>query len=621
MRLLRLAAALPLVLLGLHCAAPSEDVSEDEAAHTAERPVTGNSTYFWATTDYDTFRHVAQAAPFKTGTPLDASSPLPKRLQAWADRIHAEVAKDVRARLHEELVAPPPVVVVVPATEANAWVSGIPACFTADADLRDIGTPGRPARTANLAFASFDEIKEAVSLFGAPPPDCAKPENWKSLDEAIAFFNASGAKCKLTPSGGGRVKVGGEGCKMQGDAGPTAAKQLTFYATSPYVHFTTAMIALAKDEHELVGIVAHELGHYYRAHAVSDLVMNRYNYWYEQKERSSAATPRATADSADLAARFDRVMPYPMPVVEGQRVSYRLTPLLVGELATLLDEAKGRDASFACAPAASRLGDWRYDFGAFGASFVKKDSAASYLAYEAALLECAPRVKIAVAAGASTLALAEVRDAIERSAHDFARPEIGEGTLADAIAALHARASTLDKEAGAFLETVRTRRLGKYTAEQEADDFSLEYFARAGLAPRQRIDGYLDLIVAHAADSPERFVANNGGLDVPACEALVRADFQTTNAAGQKETAFVPLGNLHDPHHGDCYRLFNMSRELAAHRFRAGAAPPSFAGAWADVRREAQRLTDAFVPIGPMGPFQLPAPSHGAPGGAIVDGI
>jgi len=34
--------------------------------------------------------------------------------------------------------------------------------------------------------------------------------------------------------------------------------------------------------------------------------------------------------------------------------------------------------------------------------------------------------------------------------------------------------------------------------------------------------------------------------------------------ASSQARAFVPLGNLLEPHHGDCYRLFNMSQELRA---------------------------------------------------------
>src|SRR5206468_1115231 len=113
-----------------------------------------------------TFKGVAQAAPFRVGTPLEASSAVTARLQAWSDLVHAEVAKDVRARTKKDLVAPRPIIVVVPAKEANAWVSGVPACFTTEADLSAIGKRGRPAKTVALAFAEHGGIKPAFSMFG-----------------------------------------------------------------------------------------------------------------------------------------------------------------------------------------------------------------------------------------------------------------------------------------------------------------------------------------------------------------------------------------------------------------------------------------------------------------------
>ncbi|NOU29086.1 MAG: hypothetical protein HOO96_14385, partial [Polyangiaceae bacterium] len=84
--------------------------------------------------------------------------------------------------------------------------------------------------------------------------------------------------------------------------------------------------------------------------------------------------------------------------------------------------------------------------------------------------------------------------------------------------------------------------------------------------------------------------------------------------------AFVPLGNLLEPHHGDCYRLFNMSQELRAHKYKTAGAAPTFAATWSTLQTEAQRITDAFVEVGPPGGFHAPERGNGATGGTIVDG-
>ena len=616
--LLRL-AALAVLSLSVHCSSTGEAIDTDEGATTSKTPIYENSPYFWAQTDYPTFRQVAQAAPFRIGEPLAENDPLTMRLQAWADRIHDEVARDVHRKTGKDLVAPRPILKIVPAKEANGWVSGIPACFTADADLSALGTHGRPAKTAKLAFVSFDGVKEALSFFGAAPPKCAQPTNWRSQDEAITFFNASGSKCKLARVGD-HVTVRGEGCKLEGSDAPTAAKQLTYYAASPYVHFTTAMIALGKDEHALVGILAHELGHYYRAHVVSDVVMGKYNYWYEQKNPPEAIVPPPSGDSVALEERFHRVSPYARPKVPGQKISYRLTSFVVDDLGPLLVAAN--DKTFGCANAVTKLeGDWTGDFNGFGASYVTKSTMESYLAYESALLACAARVPVS-AGGGGALKLTEVRDAAQAGATEFATPAVASGTLADVLKTLQDRASVLDREEAELMSSLESRRLGRWTAEQEADDFSLEYYSRVGLTPSTRIETYLDLIKAHVEIDAERFAGRNGGLDLPTCEAMYRADWMKTSAGGQKELVFVPLGDLHDPHHGDCYRLFNMSQEQRAHRFRKSGASPSFAEPWESIQAAAKRATDAFKPSGGGGGAHTPLPGKALPpGGTIVDGL
>lgn len=601
------------------CSSANDVTARDEADHTARAPVFANDTHFWAETDYVTFKSIAQAPPFNVGQPLPPSTIVTQRLQAWADRIHEAVKADVLASSGKELVAPRPLIVVVPAKEANAWVSGVPSCVSGDADLSSVGSRGRAPRTASLVFLEHARLKEAWSMFGAPPPSCARPENWKDQDALLSFLGASGSRCKVEPAGGeegDRVKVSGEGCALDGQTAPTTARRLTYYATSPYIHFTSAMIALAEDEHAIVGIVAHELGHFYRAHAVSDLVMGKYNHWYEQKDTPDTIEPAPTPDSAALEATFRRVAPYPMAQVPGQKLSYRIGDFLADSLGSLLQRAG------LCGEATALLDDgWRYSFSGFSGGYVDARTREKYLAYERALLTCAEVVAVTESGGSGALALADVRDALARGAHAFAEPAVTGATLSEILAVVHGRAAVLDDEARAFHATLRDRRLGRWTAEQEADDFSVEYFARVGLDPEKRIASYLELIAAHYAGDDDRFMARNGGLDLATCRALHRDGFRTDG-----RPASVPLGDLHDPHHGDCYRLFNMSQELRAHGFRATGSPPALTGTWDAARDEAKRATDELVPLRPHGgmggPSHLPRPASGGPSaGTIVDGL
>ncbi len=114
-------------------------------------------------------------------------------------------------------------------------------------------------------------------------------------------------------------------------------------------------------------------------------------------------------------------------------------------------------------------------------------------------------------------------------------------------------------EQGNFAELTRImneRRLGYYTFEQEADDFSLEFLNELGVPARAGGDALLEFL----RKSPP----NRGDLDFAACSALRAQGWLDAN----KQPAYVPVGNLNDPHHSLCYRVFNMDREIAAHGYK-----------------------------------------------------
>jgi hypothetical protein len=370
------------------------------------------------------------------------------------------------------------------------------------------------------------------------------------------------------------------------------------------------MIALAREERAIVGVLAHELGHYYRAQAFGEIVMGKYNHWYEQKDLPDTRMPSPIVDSGDIEKRFRRVSPFPMARVPGQRLSYRITSAVVDGIGSLIERAR-------VCPEAARLLDHelRSAFSGFS-GYAQRSAREKYLAYEGALLACAGSVRVSDDDAPGTLLIEEVQQVLEQHASSFAEPPVGTGTLAGVLAMIDERAAALDREEDDFRALLRTRRLGRYTSEQEADEFSLEYYARAGLEPRTRIDSYLELVETRFADDRDRFAFKNDGIDLATCAALYRAEW-----VAEGKQVFVDLGDLHDPHHGDCYRLFNMSRDLRGHGHRATGAPPALRGLWADVHVQAQRATDAFTPAPPDLAVSLPSPATADARATIVDSL
>jgi Zn-dependent protease with chaperone function len=585
------------------CAAVPDSTGHAESEATSASPVHENHPYFWAETSFQDFLVTAkQPRQFVTSYTFEGSQALAARLQAWTDRIHGEVSRDVRARTGSPLVAPKPTILVVQAAEPNAWVTGVNACLVDDVDLSRVGAPDRPASTADVAVLERDGISVLQFNFQSGPPRCAEATNWNDDDLGIAFVNAAGGACKLRRAEGGRVEAFGEQCALKSGAQASSARRLAYLATSPYVTFTTAMLARLPDERALVGILAHELGHYYRAHAVSEPLMARYNYWYEQKDPPDPETPDPAADSASLQATFRRVMSVPMPRVPGQKLSYRLTLPLLDTLATEL--ARVDEPGFACGAAVAMLReDWRFEFGFVGAPHVSEGARARYLAFEEELLACAPDVQVTEEIADGALSLSAIRSGLHRYRQRLGGQELhlAAGTLAELLTSMQALAAPLDAEAEAFLAAVESRRLGRYTVEQEADEMSLEYFTRVGFEAKERTDMELETVRPIAAEDPEAFAAADG-VDFATCERWYRAGFRSENGP-----IFVPLGNLHSPHHGYCYRLFNLVQEQRAHGYRASGAPLRFDQPWETLRLVAERATRST----PVRPASFVEPSSG----------
>ena len=104
--------------------------------------------------------------------------------------------------------------------------------------------------------------------------------------------------------------------------------------------------------------------------------------------------------------------------------------------------------------------------------------------------------------------------------------------------------------------------------------------------------------------NPKAFFINNGGVTFEQCLEL----------RNKKWPEVVPLGNLHDIHHGACFRFFNMDQEIIAHNWTAADEKNEFAQSWTAIQLEAKVVTDEFKEVpkgggGPMGSMAMPAPS------------
>ena len=574
---LRSLRTLPLFLLAA-CAASTPDggaPESDGAEITAGQIVAGDNPYYWANVPFENHAvtFAALGAPLQDSfTPDD--DPLRVRLQAIADRFDGAL----RAATHNT-VAPKPIVKLLKSAQTyNAWSSGTYARLgvplgqsstptTEHVQLIGIGSPG--AQTA-----------EDWSAYGA---SILHPAEWKRLGSFTQVWDLAKSPCKLT-SQNTRVDAAHD-CAF----GSATSDDVVVLATSPYLTIATDLVSILADEKSMAFVMAHELGHMYRAHT-SPLTERKYSFWYDDGP-NVAKRPVPSARDAELQATFRRVtrVASPLDAVAGSTLPVRTRPALLAlasagafaSCATYTDWSATHDLAIvtALAQTGGVLGD---------------DLQSAYLDYERAVLAC-PGDATFVDAGADALAPGQVAIAAVAGAFSSAQapalPNAGE-TLQAFLTRLNDAGATLDADEAAFLQMVRDESIGLYTIEQEADEVALELMTRVGYKADDGIQGWLQFLQAFAQISVAADVTESGNATPDQCATWLQNGFMEPDPAGHSTRVKVSLGSLADTHHGDCYRLYNLWRESKAHTYRSVAPPIELQPAWSELVAHAAELTD-----------------------------
>jgi len=92
----------------------------------------------------------------------------------------------------------------------------------------------------------------------------------------------------------------------------------------------------------------------------------------------------------------------------------------------------------------------------------------------------------------------------------------------------------------------------------------------------------------YALDYRQTYVTEN-----TSCAAQLAKSFTNDD----NTPTFVPIGDLSEPHHSDCYRLFNFWREQKLRNYSIGE-PFVFAGDWQTYQDEARALSSQAASIG-----------------------
>ena len=595
--LLLLATAVGVPAATLHCGA-SDAVGTSDSDHTAGEMLLHDTPYVFAETDYGTFQAQGGGMGLLGGDTLPADDIVTVRLQLWLDRFHDAVRTSVRKRTGKELAAPRPIAKVVLTPMANAWVTPVQGCAPVAIDMSSLA-PSVPPVPSSSASGSSSSVPLPSATTGTTPPNaparyavpsgdsiltshsytCVTPLNWDPLGAPV-WWSSLGKACSFEMTPDGKATARGASCTITPWA--PSAENLVLTASSSFIHMTAKLIAMLDDERSVAAILAHELGHYYRAHVTR---LGEYDYWYEQHSPPRPGKPPAVADSQQFGELFRKhAHTMQTPPIEGEKLSPRFRRS-TSTLARMVATVPGIDTS--CQGLATSLAEEIVTKITYGSPLAPEEAAA-YVAFESNLLACAQDVRVTDRGDAGTLGWQPVNSLLGSAAGTEAQEPLPKDvTLAVLLQIVDARARRLDADAEAFRAEMNRRHLGHYTYEQEADDFSMELLSLAGLDPREHVEAWLGFTKALHDDPSTSGMFAGEAIPFEECVQLFHDGWQRKRADGRIEPVFVPMGAPHG-HHGFCYRLFNLSRELLAHEYQVTGRGPETTVAWSAVQARAR---------------------------------
>ena len=583
------------VLAGLILSACGQNVAFDgsDLSHNADEPVRDNAAFNWASVNDRDYRTYMAPLFGLEDNYLPTDHAVTKRTQFWID----EFDSNLRARYPRQMEGvPAPTARVIINPSLNAFVGPVPVCVPVSGTWA--GANGN--RTTDVAY--FDVTTGEFSEWPEEQIRCREETDAAQarlvVQSIVDTFNANPrTRCRLQLASGrnGAVSLrASEGCSVGADLdGIGSSGKIALMRTGSWINVYTGMIP-EMGEAEFAGVIAHELGHYYRAHVTGPDELD--GYFYRLAETNGTTRPER---DPSLDALGERVVKGSAMVktagvfksVREQRFHSKVY-LAVGTIGTQVC-AEGRDCNEECQAFSNIVSDRTYvsDTNFFPFRELSATGRRRHAEFETAAAACLATIPLSGQGSMDwvTLAmliarptwpswLANSQDIIAtveefgRSTLSFVPAEAPRG-VSDAGAAYVAlseiiRAAEVDSDR-ALREAYETR-LGHYTFEQEADEISAEWLTQVGVNPAAAVETYLSIgrwVASQGADASMPF-----DVGVEECERLYRSGWRAEDGSYK----YIALGDYSDPHHSFCYRAFNLDRDIRAHGFAVapGVTPP-----------------------------------------------
>lgn len=593
--------------------------SASSAKHDVDSPTRPGEAWNWVTATPAQYRSImAPLLQIDASTILPTTHKLTKRVQMWLDMVDTQLRT-----AHPQALAsvPKPQAQVVIDATANAFVAPAPVCYKVAVQVKS-GTPTSATRRDRVIL---DVQTGELSDYPASLSCIEGANDVATLQTLVAEFNAVSSTCQYAVEGSGANAklVPNAACSVNADLGNTIhGDSLVVLQTANWVTVHTGIFSLM-DEDAFVAVLSHELGHYYRSHITAHESIFGFYYTLDQENPGQRPVADATiardGEKAFAAATMLGVNDY-FNKAANQTLRSELF-LAVGSLVKKAAALSG--ASPACKTAWTLLSSPAFSSAMSVFPFDAGD-AALYANFEAKSRACLATLTVkssgdVTANGASWSAfeglvakpvwpawysrlpdnaVASVDQILATvSARLGAAPTVGE-TWESVLATLSQHFSQQDEAGIASLRIAHEKHIGQYTMEQEADEEAAEWIAKLGFDPKAAVDAMHELTKGQQTSMGGMVLGQTD------CEALYNNDWRDAQGSYQ----FVPVGDYSEVHHSTCYRMFNLTREIAAHHeVSSGATLPPFGGsAWKSLQDLADDESGARTPS-----FGPSLPGHG----------
>lgn len=533
-------ACLVLLTTPLHTTCKKKkSATASEVKHQTGALTRGDAAIFW---------HTRTPTDEMSNNPeryLPLNHPATERVRYWTETLDGLAREQFSPALD---AVPKPLAFVVRNREANAYVQNETVCFSI------------PLKRAGADEKNPVPQEQSIQLNNGNMSLVSRPENCSATPTStertalIRAFNSSGSKCSLVEKN--QQLEASDACFTSSPAlrNYTSSATITFNATKAAV-FVQAGMMLQANELELATVIAHELGHYYRAHSTS--LLPPVSYFFRHHQYTPQGTPTPAPELEDLSDRWRQS--FRMSLYKAPQRRTDVHPGLMRKYRQWVQFLRDHCAEKTCVASCKNAYQMSLDFpDTYGAVVQGEVMDATenkfYQDFSAQILTCGTELPVtnyiftqpSFILGIETTTLPDDTG----GAKNFTEQLLHGSRIATAV-----ENDVLDLQA-----QVEKEQLGWYTEEQEADDILLEIVQLAGIPFDNAISYRVKALTQWSKESKIPVV---GQFEAAACMKAYERGWK--NELG--EPLVVPVGMWEDQHHSACYRLYNVTEEIRRHTY------------------------------------------------------